>query len=346
MLTSHRASIVVGLTVIAVFAGAIPAFADIYGSVDCDRSPTPDCELSAGSGGSGGEQADPGHGAPQPGRTGLGSGNGSSGHSGDTVIGESNLASCSYVLSDYQSPSGVVPTTSTGPLDPGGATAQPAAFTRPAATARAAALSGPVAAQASEQDGAWYVWRCAGPGVADALYRPPVWIPSGQPGAAQLPSPAEVAAAARSQLRLPSPAIAVSPAGDQLVHLPTWLWLSGGWGPVSATASVPGVSVTATARPSRVVWSMGEGSTVTCAGAGTPFRPGSDPEAPSPDCGHTYRVSSAGQPAQVFPVTATVYWTVTWSGAGRSGTFPDLTTTGTAALRVAEVQALNHGGGG
>ena len=173
-----------------------------------------------------------------------------------------------------------------------------------------------------------------------------MWIPDGQPGAAPLPSPAELAAMARKQLRLPTPTIAVNPAGDQLVNLPTWMWLSSGWGPVSATASVPGVSVIAVATPRSVSWSMGDGSTVTCTGAGTPFRPGSDPKAPSPDCGHTYHTSSASQPGQAFPVTATVHWTVTWSGAGQSGTFPALTTTADAAFRVAEIQALNNDGGG
>jgi hypothetical protein len=104
------------------------------------------------------------------------------------------------------------------------------------------------------------------------------------------------------------------------------------------------VSVTATATPTSVVWSMGDGSTVTCTGAGSPFHPGTDPKASSPDCGHTYRTSSASQAGQAFPVSATVHWTVTWAGAGQGGVFPDLTTTGNAAFRVTESQALNNGG--
>lgn len=157
-------------------------------------------------------------------------------------------------------------------------------------------------------------------------------------------SPAAVAELARNQLRLPKPVIAASPSGDQLVNLPTWLWLSTGWRQVSATASVPGVSVTATAAPTSVSWSMGDGAAVICNGPGMPFRPGGDPTAPSPDCGHTYRTSSAGQPGQVFGVTAAVHWTVTWSGAGQNGTFPDLVTTSNTEFRVAESQALNSGG--
>jgi hypothetical protein len=202
-------------------------------------------------------------------------------------------------------------------------------------------------AQVPNEDGGWYDWVCDRNKTQESLYRPPVWIPNGQaPGAAAVgPSPQELAERARRQLALPTPSISASPAGAQLVNLPTWLWLSGGWEPVSATAAVPGVEVTATAAPTSVTWSMGDGTSVTCTGAGTPFRPGTDPRAESPDCGHTYRASSAGQPAGAYAVTTTVKWTVTWAWADQGGTFPDMTTTGATGFRVAESQALNTGGG-
>ncbi|CAM3756100.1 ATP/GTP-binding protein [Kibdelosporangium persicum] len=196
--------------------------------------------------------------------------------------------------------------------------------------------------QPPEGPGGWFMVLCSADGKN---HQGPIWIPA-EGSATPILSPAQVAEMARKRLQLPTPRISANPAGDQLVNLPTWMWLSSGWEPVSATASVPGVSVTATAKPTSVSWSMGDGSTVTCTGAGTPFRAGSDPRAPSPDCGHTYRTSSAKQAGQAFPVTATVHWAVTWSGAGQGGTFPNLTTTGNAAFRVAESQALNNKGGG
>jgi hypothetical protein len=159
-----------------------------------------------------------------------------------------------------------------------------------------------------------------------------------------MPSLEELAQRARSQLRLPSPRIVSNPAGTQLVNLPMWLWLDrDNWGAQSATASVPGVSVTAVATPTSVSWSMGDGTDLTCTGPGTPFPAGGDPTASSPDCGHTYHRSSANAPGQQFPATATVHWTVTWSGAGASGTFPDMTTSAAAPFRVAEAQALGTG---
>jgi len=206
----------------------------------------------------------------------------------------------------------------------------------------------PVAEPKPGEPGAWYVYRCEAGGVRDALYRPPIWIPDGPQEAAgpPLPSPVQLAQVAREQLRLPALRIEASPAGEQLVHLPTWLWLErGGWGAVSATASVPGVSVTAVARPTSVEWAMGDGSTVTCNGPGTPYGSGAtDPKSASPDCGYTYGRSSAGQPGGTFAVSATVNWTVAWSGAGQSGVFPGLTTTSGAEFAVAESQALNSGG--
>lgn len=193
-----------------------------------------------------------------------------------------------------------------------------------------------------KEPGGWYMLLCS-PDGKDPDSRGPIWVPAG----AEVPrvlTPEEVAQMARRQLRLPTPRIMASPAGEQLANLPTWMWLDrGSWGQVSATASVPGVSVTAVARPVSATWSMGDGRSVTCTGAGTPYSAGRDPKSASPDCGHTYLTSSAGQPGEAFPVTVRVQWTVTWSGAGQSGTFPGLSTNASAAFRVAESQGITTG---
>ena len=163
------------------------------------------------------------------------------------------------------------------------------------------------------------------------------------------PDPAVLAALARQTLGLPSPVIRSSPAQNalQLTNLPTWLWISPAeWAPRSKTATVPGESVTATATPVSVTWHPGDGSTVTCHGAGTPYTSADNPALASPDCGHTYTSSSAGQPGGAFQATATITWDITWQGAGGAGgALPPLFTTTTAAFRVAESQALNTSGG-
>ncbi|USX56436.1 hypothetical protein [Lentzea sp. HUAS12] len=190
------------------------------------------------------------------------------------------------------------------------------------------------------EPGGWFMVLCS-PDGKDPDSHGPVWVAAAEQAATV--SPEQVAQMARRQLRLPAPVISASPSGTQLVRLPTWLWLSGGWAPSSATASVPGVSMTASATPLSVTWSMGDGISVTCPGPGTPYQDVADPESASPDCGHTYVRSSAGEPRQAFVVSVTVLWTVTWNGAGQTGTFPDLTTTGSTAFRVAESHALNNG---
>lgn len=193
--------------------------------------------------------------------------------------------------------------------------------------------------------GAWFLLTCLGgfPGTGGGI----VWLLTAGGIAAPPPAPDVLARQAVNQLALAGPRIEMSPSAEQLVNVPTWLWLErSAWAPVSATASVPGESVTATASPVSVTWTLGDGTTLLCQGPGTPYTPGGDPSAASPDCGHTYRRSSAGQPGLVFTVSATVTWGVTWEGGGQSGTLPGLTTTSTATLRVAESQAINTSGTG
>lgn len=327
MLKRLRIALVIA-TALTVCTAQTPAFAHGgWGTVDCSQRPNPGCELGAGTGGVQPRSSAPGGGGrwvgDSPGRGGRGSGG----------VDRDRLR-CSYVRSDYRPPVG------------GGVVA--AGYVEPALTASAVVVPVPVVVPVAAvarpgSGGAWYVYRCSGKGARDAIYRPPVFIPDAPaaPGAA-LPDPVALARASYDQLRLPSPAIRLSPAGRQLVKLPTWLWLDrAGWAASSATASVPGESVTAIATPTRVVWSVGDGSTVTCTGPGTPYRVGMNPAAGSPDCGHTYTRSSAGLPGSAYVVTATVHWSVTWAGAGRAGTFAGLSTTATAAVPVAESEALN-----
>ena len=162
-----------------------------------------------------------------------------------------------------------------------------------------------------------------------------------------LPNPALLAQQAVKQLSLPSLSINASPStdSDQLVGLPTWLWLAeGSWHPITATAAVPGESVTATATPTSVTWNLGDGNTIECLGPGTPYTSTDSPDVPSPTCGYTYTRSSAGQPNNAFNVTATVSWSVDWAGGGQAGTVPALNDTTTTTLRVADVESLNTAG--
>jgi len=177
----------------------------------------------------------------------------------------------------------------------------------------------------------WYVGACGNPPIAGYVrFR----IFDG----AAVPDPADLAADAVKKLHLPRPGIRVNPQppATQLVFLPTWLWLDdASWDARSATAAVPGLSVTATAKPARLVFSTGDGTSMSCRGPGTAWTAGMDPDAASPDCGHIYTEPGS------YAVNGTVTWHITWAGAGQTGTVPDLTTTSTLALTVTDAPALN-----
>ncbi|WP_381226415.1 hypothetical protein [Streptomyces mauvecolor] len=165
----------------------------------------------------------------------------------------------------------------------------------------------------------------------------------GDAAPAAVPDPAVVARQVVRELVLPAPVIRTNPdeKAAQLVRVPTWMWLDPGmWRPVSKTASVPGVSVTATAIPRTVTWRMGDGSTVVCAGAGTPYSAQYAADSASPDCGHTYLRSSAGQPREAYTVSVSVSWDVEWHGGGQQGVIPGQQSQAQVPLRVAEAQAL------
>jgi predicted outer membrane repeat protein len=159
-------------------------------------------------------------------------------------------------------------------------------------------------------------------------------------------NPATLAQIALSQLNLKAIDIGIVPEADAdhtgLVGLPVWMWVENPgpttFGPNSATASGGGISVTATAQVDRIVWDMGDGTTVTCTTPGTPYAD-SYGDRSSPDCGHRYERTSVSKPGGVYEVTATSYWTVTWAGGGATGTIP-LQLSNNAQIRVGELQVI------
>lgn len=155
------------------------------------------------------------------------------------------------------------------------------------------------------------------------------------------PDPAQMARSIAQRTPLPVPAVRTSPpAGeDQLVNLPTWLWVED-WSPRSARASEGPLTVTVVATPRSVTWRMGDGSEVVC-GAGTPRNPALREEQQSTDCSHTYRRSSATQPGLLYQARATMTWDVSWSATnGESGGLGPATRSVDFTMRVAEGQAL------
>jgi hypothetical protein len=170
------------------------------------------------------------------------------------------------------------------------------------------------------------------------------WLP--RQGPLQM-DPRTLAELQVSRLAVPAADVGTNPSPDreQMIRVPTWLWIESAWEPVSATATAGPVSATVTATPNRVVWDMGDGNRVTCNGPGTPYDSSRPAGEQHTDCSHTYERTSVGQPGERFRVTATVYWSVAFSSnVGASGALGEVTETREFSLRVTQAQALNQQG--
>lgn len=188
-------------------------------------------------------------------------------------------------------------------------------------------------------EGAIYDVSCAEPLNVPGTNGGWTWLPGPPPGYGG--DPGQLAERAVEQMALEGPAIRTPLDGDEIgtVGIPLWLWTEQGattWGPTTATASVPGLSVTATARAKWIEWDLGDGSTMRCDGPGTPYIPG---QVESPTCDHVYNASSAGQPGDVYTVTGTTTWEVTWSGGGMSGVL-QVARSSSATVPIGELQVL------
>ncbi|WP_432016533.1 ATP/GTP-binding protein [Streptomyces hydrogenans] len=170
--------------------------------------------------------------------------------------------------------------------------------------------------------------------------------PPGGGGGAPVIDPADVAQQAVDKMLLRGPQIGITPkpGGRGVVGLPVYMWTATGpktYGPNVASASIGPVSVTATARVSKIVWNMGDGTTVTCTTPGTPYR-AEYGKRPSPDCGHRYNAPSSTTPTGKYHVTATSTWSIDWqvTGGAQAGQMTEVRESA-ADITVVEVQVLN-----
>ena len=172
-----------------------------------------------------------------------------------------------------------------------------------------------------------------------------VWVPAAQP-APPVVDPAVLARQALATAPFPAVRIGTNPPSGRLaVNFPVWLFVAGGWAPVSASAAAGPGSATVTAAPTSVVWATGDGASVTCTGSGAPYDPSrAYASQVPPPCGHTYRRSSAVAPGAVLTLTATVTWSVTWVAAGApgGGALPAVSRSSSVPVSVGEVQVLDQ----
>ena len=192
-----------------------------------------------------------------------------------------------------------------------------------------------------------------GDGAVYSCYQPQtgllilVWAQAPPPNSGAGPTPRDVALVAMDRMGLQAIRIGITPEPGEgsigIVGMPVWMWAANPddhtVGPVTASATAGGITVTATARLLEVTWDMGDGTKVTCTTAGTPYK-ASYGKAESPDCGHVYEKSSSKMSEGKYTVTATSDWVITWNGAGQTGTIRLNGLTRSVAIAVGEAQVL------
>lgn len=198
------------------------------------------------------------------------------------------------------------------------------------------------------EDGA--IFRCTRPafdGTPDLAMTTLRWLPDTEE---QSVDPEELAQRILARLELQAPEMALHPRGEEwplsgVTGWKMWMWVEPEserqWGPISASDSEGGVTVTLSARVGSVEWDMGNGDTVRC-GKGAVWseaRTNGGQNIASPDCGYMYE--SRGD----YTVTATAHWVVEWTGGGQSGTIP-LDLRREQAYEVVELQSVNIPVGG
>ncbi|MFF4748821.1 hypothetical protein ACWD5R_06000 [Streptomyces sp. NPDC002514] len=206
-------------------------------------------------------------------------------------------------------------------------------------------------------DGYWwgsYVNKSYPPGW-DACDEDYFWVDKGDVPPADIKNvitPEILAGLAYNEIRVPGTKVTLAPAGQTKVNLPTWAWLDGAqFKPVSVTASVPvlDLTATATAEPLSLKIEPGTADAVTypasgvceISGSGSIGEPYARGKAErTPPCGVKYLHSSGGGS---YPLRATVTWKITWTGTGGAGgDLPDGSFGATQDVVVQEIQAVNR----
>jgi enoyl reductase len=164
-------------------------------------------------------------------------------------------------------------------------------------------------------------------------------------------NPHILSALAYAQLRVPVISVNLSPSGKQTVNLNTWAWFDKtALKPISVTASVPTIGISATTTATPVALHIDPGTpdaTVYPASGNCPINPDGSigtPYQPAdgnniPPCGLTYLHSTTSTGS--FPFRATITWRITWTGTGGlGGNLPDGRFGQATPVTVQEVQTV------
>lgn len=183
--------------------------------------------------------------------------------------------------------------------------------------------------------GTWYSKYCGTNGFAGYT-----WAAQGTSPAPAPPPPPPTGAEVFDKIPIPTPVWGLSPRGDGLTGLATWLWDSNGDSPRSVVATIRGWTATATASPSRWEWTMANSGEPGPASRSNPnpvvtaTTPGSES---SPAA--TYRYETPGG----YTLTLRVSWSgsYTYTRPGFAPTTAPLGTSTRSTTRAYTVAAIS-----
>ena len=158
-------------------------------------------------------------------------------------------------------------------------------------------------------------------------------------------TPVDVARVAYQKVAslVPDPEVAFSPPVDKMiVNFETWLGITPS-PPITATATIPGLSATVTAEPTDIEWTTGshvagDTTTISC-------QPWGSTESAQDGCSWTPAYPSVekvtGTTDQHYHGTVTIVWQVTWEATnGAQGSLGELRTTTPIEMVVQEIQTI------
>lgn len=146
------------------------------------------------------------------------------------------------------------------------------------------------------------------------------------------PSPEGLAAAAADEAMAlaEGPRLRVAPSRRGVTGLDSFVWLARRPRPVSATARVPALSVTAEARPVQFVWEFGDGDDKVTRDSGRPWRRG-----PRGNIAHMYEAKG------VYDLSVEVIWEARWRmGDGPWRPLGYFSNSDSRSYRVREVRSV------
>jgi len=188
------------------------------------------------------------------------------------------------------------------------------------------------------------LWQCTSCASVGSCHVEIVWVAPGQPAAT--PDPGTLAKDAAGQMQLTQAQANIAPAYPHptYVGVQNWLWIpESQWSTLTKSTTAGGTTVTVTAVPTAVVWSMGP-SSLTCPDAGRAWSAGMT-DAATTSCAFAYKQDSHTQPDSAFKVSASIRYHLTWTCSGScSAASGDLGLSdgpaGTAQLSVLQQQTV------